>query len=138
MNAICAADRRLIDEAIAAGRVQVIPRGVSGIEYDAPAPVSSCRKRGSSLSTEKVAEMNRLRAEGYTFREISALFGVGVATAFGVVTVDAPSRRRRDKRALSEETVATIRRLRAEGRTYRYIAKEVGCGLGIAHKHCRV
>lgn len=154
MSALSPSDRALIDAAIAAGVVRVIPRGVSGLPEVAPLSFAwTCRKPKpravktterkprvnrprvpSNLPGAHVKRMNDLRAKGYTFREIAQITGRAVALCHACVTVPKGAGRPRAG-SLPQWMIARIRELRAEGATIRTIAAEMEIGVSTVHRH---
>lgn len=89
MNRITSTERRLIDEAIAEGRVTVIPQGVTTL--DRPIPMREQIKqlwrgqRGRGKDLVKRDQYRALVAAGHTRAEIAAVMGVNYRSALAML-----------------------------------------------------
>ncbi|QNK67842.1 recombinase family protein [Variovorax sp. PAMC26660] len=83
LGAVAQLERSLIRQRVLAGQVSAYQRGVRW--------GGSARK----LDDSQVAELRRLRADGFTIMELAELFGLGRSTVFDYVNVRRVSKRER-------------------------------------------
>lgn len=103
-----ATDRQLIDAAIAAGRVQRIPRGVSGID---PMTGHGWKEIGRAMlaNNRRAERLSRARPQPVKVQ----------------------------RAATPEGLKAQIRQMRLDGMSYDQIAASVGMAKSAAWRHCR-
>lgn len=89
------------------------------------------RRSGSKLSEAEIEKIHRLESEGMMRWQIAAIIGRTQATVAKYAVGGAKNRR------VPDETIQAAREMRAEGCTYREIAKETGMAYNTVRKYAR-
>lgn len=87
------------------------------------------------LTTEEIAEIRRLRDNGLLNREIAAQLGIPTSTVTKWTSAKSEERCPVRRPRMTEAQIAEIKRLRAEGRSHKAIAKMLDIGYTTVRRH---